>query len=205
MYALAINGSPRTGGNTDSMLQKVLEPLSEQGWETEKYQLGGKQIRGCMACMKCWETKNMKCIVDNDPLNEVMEKMVRADAIIIGSPTYFADVSTEVKALIDRAGFVALGNDRAFAGKIGAAVVAVRRGGGIHVFDSINRLFTINQMIIPGSTYWNLGYGLEKAEVLNDAEGMANMTNLGENIAWLGKVMQPHMDSFPRAGGLDLA
>lgn len=200
MYVLAINGSPRKGGNTEVMLKKALEPLKNAGWETELYQLGGKKIRGCMACMKCWENKNSQCVVDNDKLNEVYEKMVRADAIIIGSPTYFADVSTEVKALIDRAGMVALANDRQFDGKIGGAAVAVRRGGATHVFDTINHLYQINGMIIPGSTYWNMGYGLNKEEVANDDEGMANMEHLGRSIDWLGKAIKPHMDSFPKAG-----
>ena len=198
MYVLAINGSPRKGGNTDNMLQQVLAPLKEADWKTEQYQLGGKQIRGCTACMKCWENQNMKCVVPNDCLNEVIEKMARADAIIIGTPTYFADVSTEIKALIDRSGMVGLANGSKFAGKIGAAVVAVRRGGGIHAFDTINHLFQISRMIVPGSTYWNLGYGLHQEEVLGDAEAMANMKNLGENVAWLGKAIKPHMDSFPQ-------
>ncbi|WP_319780733.1 flavodoxin family protein [Maridesulfovibrio sp.] len=198
MYVLAINGSPRKGGNTEAMLNKVLEPLKDNGWETEFYQLGGKKIRGCMACMKCWENKDNQCVVDNDKFNEVYEKMVRADAVVIGSPTYFADVSAEIKALIDRAGLVALANDRQFAGKIGAAVVAVRRGGATHVFDTINHLYQINGMIIPGATYWNMGYGMNKGEVLEDVEGMANMLNLGQSIDWLGKAIKPHMDSFPR-------
>lgn len=202
MYVLAINGSPRKGGNTENMLQKVLAPLEQAGWETELYQLGGKPIRGCIACMKCWENQNKKCIIDNDNLNEVFEKMLRADAVVIGTPTYFADVSTEIKALIDRAGMVGLANGGALGGKIGAGVVAVRRGGGTHAFDSINHLFQISRMIIPGSTYWNLGYGLQKEEVLNDDEGIANMTNLGENIAWLGKAIKPHMETFPQPGNL---
>ena len=198
MYTLAINGSPRKGGNTDNLLQKALEPLQAAGWETEHYQLGGKKIRGCMACMKCWENKDMKCVVDNDKFNEVFEKMVRADAIIIGTPTYFSDVSAEIKALLDRSGFVALANGHQFAGKIGAAVVAVRRGGGIHAFDTINHMYLMSRMIVAGSTYWNLGYGLDKGEVLGDAEALANMQNLGENIAWLGNAIKPHMDSFPK-------
>lgn len=198
MYVLAINGSPRKGGNTENMLQQVLAPLNDAGWDVELYQLGGKAIRGCTACMKCWENQDNKCIVDNDKLNEVYEKMLRADAVVIGTPTYFADVSTEIKALIDRAGMVGLANGGVLGGKIGAGVVAVRRGGGTHAFDSINHLFQISRMIIPGSTYWNLGYGLQKEEVLDDEEGMANMKNLGENIAWLGKAIKPHMDSFPR-------
>ncbi|WP_419780717.1 flavodoxin family protein [Maridesulfovibrio sp.] len=198
MYVLAINGSPRKGGNTEVMLNKVLEPLEKEGWETELYQLGGKKIRGCIACMKCFENKNEKCAVDNDKLNEVYEKMVRADAIVIGSPTYFTDVTAEIKALIDRAGLVAIANDRQFAGKIGGAVVAVRRGGATHVFDTINHLYQISGMIIPGSTYWNMGYGLNKGEVSDDGEGMVNMQNLGECIAWLGKAIKPHLESFPK-------
>ena len=202
MYVLAINGSPRNGGNTECMLNKVLAPLKEAGWETELYQIGGKLIRGCIACMKCWESQNNKCIVDTDELNEVFEKMLRADAIVIGSPTYFADVSTEIKALIDRAGMVGLANGGVLGGKIGAGVVAVRRGGGTHAFDSINHLFQISRMIIPGSTYWNLGYGLNKEEVLGDSEAMVNMKNLGENIAWLGKAIMPHKGSFPKVDNL---
>lgn len=199
MYVLAINGSPRKGGNTEMMLHKALEPLAADGWETEYVQIGGKAIRGCMACGKCWEKKNLKCIVDNDQFNGLFEKMLRADAIILGSPTYFADVSAEMKALLDRSGMVALANDRAFAGKIGAAVVAVRRGGGIHVFDSINHMFLMSQMIVPGSTYWNIGFGLDKGEVASDEEGKANMLNLGQTISWLGKAIAPHKESFPAA------
>ncbi|TIH19246.1 flavodoxin family protein [Marinifilum sp. JC120] len=199
MYVLAINGSPRKGGNTECLLKKTLEPLENAGWETELYQLGGKKIRGCMACMKCWENKDNKCVVDNDKFNEVYEKMVRADAIILGSPTYFADVTAEIKALIDRSGFVALANGRQFEGKIGGAVVAVRRGGATHVFDTINHLFQINGMIIPSATYWNMGYGMNKGEVLEDSEGIANMVNLGRSIDWLGKAIHPHMDTFPKA------
>ena len=198
MYVLAINGSPRKGGNTEAMLRKTLEPLEKEGWQTELYQLGGKKIRGCMACMKCWENQDGKCVVDNDKLNEVMEKMVKADAIILGSPTYFADVSAEIKALIDRAGMVGLANGGLLAGKIGAGVVAVHRGGATHVFDTINHLFQISRMVIPGSTYWNMGYGLNQGEVSGDAEGMANMQNLGEMINWLGKSLIPNMDSLPQ-------
>jgi len=199
MYALAINGSPRKEGNTEILLRSALEPLEKAGWNTELVQVGGKKIRGCKACGKCWENKDMRYVDKNDIFNDVMEKMVLADALILGSPTYFADVSSELKALIDRSGFVAMANGSAFRGKIGAAVVAVRRAGAVHVFDTINHLFQISQMIIPGSTYWNLGMGLEKGDVKNDGEGLGNMQNLGETIAWLGKAIKPHLDSFPVA------
>lgn len=198
MKVIAVNGSPRKGGNTETMLKEALKPLEAAGWETEYVQVGGKKIRGCMACGKCFENKDMKCIVDNDTFNGVFEKLAEADAIILGSPTYFTDVSAEMKALLDRSGMVALANDRVFAGKIGAAVVAVRRGGGIHVFDTINHMFLMSQMIVPGSTYWNLGRGLDKGDVNEDAEGLANMRNVGQTIAWLGKAMKPHMESYPQ-------
>jgi len=198
MYALAVNGSPRKGGNTETLLKQVLEPLGKAGWETELVQVGAKKIRGCIACFKCFENKDLRCSVKTDIFNEVMEKMLKADALILGSPTYFTDVSAELKALLDRSGMVALANDRAFAGKIGAAVVAVRRAGATHVFDTINHMFLMSQMIVPGSTYWNLGIGLKKGEVKADEEGLNNMLNVGETIAWLGKAMKPIMDEFPK-------
>lgn len=197
MYAVAVNGSPRTGGNTEILLNRVLAPLVQAGWETELVQVGGQKIRGCMACYKCFERQNGQCAVDNDVFNPLMEKLLRADAIIFGSPTYFTDVTAEMKALLDRAGLVAIANGRAFKGKIGAAVVAARRGGATHVYDTINHMFLMNQMIIPGSVYWNMGYGRDKGEVEQDAEGLGNMKNLGQVIAWLGAAIKPHQDSFP--------
>ncbi|EPR44484.1 NADPH-dependent FMN reductase [Desulfovibrio sp. X2] len=197
MYALAINGSPRKGGNTETLLRAALAPLEKGGWETEFYQLGGRQVRGCIACYKCFERKNRQCAVANDCFNEVMEKIIRADAILLGSPTYFSDVTAEMKALLDRTGLVSIANGRLLRGKIGAAVIAVRRGGGIHAFDSINHMFLMSQVIVPGSLYWNLGFGLDKGEVESDAEGLNNMKNLGETVDWLGKAMAPHKDSYP--------
>ena len=122
---------------------------------------------------------------EGDMINLCIEKMAEADGIIIGSPTYFADLTPETKALIDRAGFVAKANGDMFRRKVGAAVVAVRRAGAIHVFDSINHLFFISQMIVAGSSYWNIGLGREEKDVENDEEGLATMRKLGENMAWL--------------------
>ena len=200
MKAVAINGSPRPGGNTEILLKKVLEPLEAAGWDTEVLRIGGKAVRGCMACMKCVEKRNGRCIIENDPINEYLEKMYAADAIIFGSPTYFADVTSEMKALIDRAGFVALANGGAFSGKIGAAVVAVRRGGATHVFNTINHMFLTSSMIVPGSLYWNLGLGTDKGEVNGDDEAMRNMSHLGQTIAWLGAALAsvPETSPFPK-------
>ena len=197
MKAIAINGSPRPCGNTEIMLKKVLEPLEAAGWDTEVLRIGGKAVRGCMACMKCVEKRNGRCIIENDPINEYLEKMYAADAIILGSPTYFADVTSELKALIDQAGFVALANGGAFSGKIGAAVVAVRRGGATHVFNTINHLFLISSMIVPGSLYWNLGVGTDKGEVSGDDEAMRNMNHLGQTIAWLGTAIASVSETSP--------
>ena len=185
MKVVGINGSPRKGGNTSILVNTVLAELEKNGIETEFVQLGGKKIQGCKACFKCWKNKDGRCAVDNDVFNECMGKMTEADGIVLGSPTYFADVSAEMKALIDRAGFVSMANGRSFKRKVGAAVVAVRRAGSIHVFDTINHLFFISEMIVPGSIYWNLGMGLDKGDVNKDEEGMKTMKVLGENMAWL--------------------
>lgn len=198
MYALAVNGSPRKDGNTYNLLKEVLVPVEQAGWETEMVQVGGKDIRGCIACYKCFENKNRRCSVETDMFNQVMEKMVKADALILGSPTYFTDVSADLKAVLDRSGFVSQANDVLFRGKIGAAVAAVRRGGATHVFDTINHMFLMSQMIVPGSTYWNMGIGLDKGDVLNDAEGMKNMRHLGAVIAWLGTAVKENIESYPQ-------
>lgn len=196
MKALAINGSPRKGGNTDTLLRKALAPLEAAGWETEVYQIGGRSVHGCMACGKCFETKNMECIINNDPVNEVIKKMTEADAVILGSPTYFADVTAEMKALIDRAGYVLVANGRPLKGKIGSCVVAVRRAGALRAFDTMNHFLHYCLMIMPGSTYWNLGMGRGIGEVENDAEGLRNMENLGRVINWLSQSIKA--DTFPK-------
>lgn len=197
MFALAVNGSPRKGGNTEILLKEVLGELDQAGWDTELVKVGGTAIRGCIACQKCFENKDNECAVKKDKFNEIFAKMIRADAMILGSPTYFAAVSADLKALLERGGFVAYANDHAFAGKIGAAVVAVRRGGATHVFDSINHMFQMSRMILPGSTYWNMGIGLDKEEVKDDDEGMANMRHLGRAIDWLGKSIVPNLSEYP--------
>ncbi len=185
MKVLAINGSARKDGNTAIMLRAALAPIEAAGIETELLQLHGKTIHGCIACMKCWEKKNGHCAVKNDMLNDIVDRMAAADGMLIGSPTYFANVSSNIKSIIDRAGMVALANDSLFARKVGAAVVAVRRGGAIHVFNSINHFYFINQMVVPGSSYWNLGQGLKPGDVEKDDEGMLTMGNLGRNMAWV--------------------
>lgn len=116
--------------------------------------------------------------------NEAIERLRRAEGILLASPTYFADVTAEMKALIDRAGYVSRSNGNFFARKVGAAIVAVRRAGAIHAFDTLNHFFLSGEMVVVGSSYWNIGIGREKGEVDGDAEGLKKMRRLGENIAW---------------------
>lgn len=185
--AVAINGSPRKGGNTATLLRRVIEGLGKAGFHTDLIELAGSPLRGCTACRSCFKNKNKRCIIETDNLNEIIAKMIKADAIIIGSPTYFADVTSEAKALLDRAGYVGRANDNLFTRKVGAAVVMMRRAGAIHAFDTINHFFLIEGMYVAGSTYWNLGIGRELGEVEKDAEALSTMDTLASNIVHLVK------------------
>jgi len=187
MKVVAFNGSARKNGNTALMIGYLFEALEKEGIETEMVQLAGEHPHGCIACYQCFKNKNDRCVVDVDCINSCIEKMMAADAIVLASPTYFADISTETKALIDRCGMTSRANGDMFKRKLGAAIVTKRRGGAIHAFDSINHFFTIGQMIIVGSSYWNIGVGREKGEVSEDKEGIGTMHDLGKNMAWLLK------------------
>jgi multimeric flavodoxin WrbA len=187
MKVVAFNGSARRDGNTAILVKHVFTELEKKGIETELVQLARKDIRGCIVCYKCFTNQDKQCSVKNDSVNECINKMLDADGIILASPTYFTDVTTEMKALIDRAGMVAKANSDMFKRKVGAAVVAARRGGAIHTFDTLNHFFFISQMVVPGSDYWNVGIGMEPGDVEKDAEGITTMKTLGENMAWLMK------------------
>ncbi len=188
MKIIGINGSPRREGNTSRMLAALFETLRAEGIETELIQVGGTDIRGCLSCYACIRNRDRQCSAKQDCFNGIFEKMVAADGMVLASPTYFADITPELKALIDRSGFVSKANGGLFRHKVGAGVVSLRRGGGIHAYDSINHLFQICQMFIVGSTYWNLGFGgREGDEVLRDNEALENMDDLGRSMAFLLK------------------
>ena len=188
MKILAVNGSPRKEGNTAHMLSTVLDICTEAGFNTEVYHVGGREVRGCRACGSCWSRKG-KCAID-DWMNELYLKMKEADAILLGSPTYFSDLTPEMKAVIDRCGFVGRGDAMSFSRKVGAAVSAVRRAGSIHTLDSMQHFFLINDMIVPGSTYWNMSLSRELGDYEKDEEGLKTMKRLGENIVWLLKQLK---------------
>ena len=184
---VALNGSARKGGNTAILLRYVLKELENEEIETELIELSGAKIHGCLACRKCSANKNRRCSQTGDMGNALIEKMEQADGILLGSPTYVADISPEIKALMDRACLVSKANGGIFRRKVGAAVVAVRRAGAIHAFDALNHFFLISEMIVPGSSYWNIGVGLEPGDVEKDAEAIQTMKTLGRNMAWLLK------------------
>ena len=184
---VAFNGSARKDGNTAILLNLVLDELRQEGIETELIQLAGETLSGCIACYKCAENKNQKCAVVKDRMNDYIAKMCEADGIVLGSPTYIADMTANMKALIERSTIVSKSNGDLFKRKVGAAVVAVRRGGAAHVFSSMNYFFLLNQMIVPGANYWNIGIGRNPGEVRSDLEGIQTMKTLGQNLAWLLK------------------
>ena len=190
MKVVAFNGSARRDGNTAILIRRVLQVLEKKGIETEMIQLSGEQIRGCDACRRCYKTRNKRCVIEDDNVNAYIQKMLEADGIILGSPVYFSMMTPELKALIDRAGYVTGANRDMFKRKIGAAVVAVRRAGAIPTFDAINNFFLISQMIVPGSSYWNIGIGRKKGDVKGDKEGLKTMEDLGRNMAWLIKKLK---------------
>ncbi|AFM26191.1 flavodoxin family protein [Desulfomonile tiedjei] len=184
MKVAAFSGSARKDGNTAILIGHVFRELEKEGVETELFQLAGKEIRGCMACYKCWGKKNQRCTNEKDVVNDYIAVMLEVEGIILASPTYFTDVSSEMKALIDRVGMVSRANENMFKRKVGAAVSVQRRGGAIHAFDTMNHFFLSGQMIIPGSSYWNFGVGREIGEVEKDEEGLQTMKQLGQNMAW---------------------
>ena len=183
MKILAVNGSPRAQGNTAQMLQTVLAVCETAGHETVTYQAGGGEVHGCRGCGGCGIHKGL-CAV-SDWVNELYPEMAAADAILLGSPTYFGDLTPEMKAVIDRTGMMSRRDDMRFSRKIGAAVSAVRRAGSLHTLDSMNHFFLINEMVVPGSSYWNLSVAREQGEYERDEEGVQTMQRLGENIVWL--------------------
>jgi len=187
MKVVAFNGSSRKDGNTAILLNLVLDELKKDEIETDLIQLAGENLSGCMACYRCAENKDQKCGVVEDRVNEYIAKMQQAQGILLGSPTYIADMTANMKALIERCTIVSRNNGHLFKRKVGAAVIAVRRAGSTHVLSSINYFFLINQMIIPGSSYWNMGIGRNPGDVRNDAEGIETMKTLGQNMAWLLK------------------
>jgi multimeric flavodoxin WrbA len=184
MYVVAFNGSPKVDGNTNRAIRYALAEIESAGIKTNVIHIGGKAVHGCLGCMKCAENQDRCCSITTDIVNSCIEEMIKADGIIIGSPTYFSDMTAETKALIDRSGFVTRVNGNLLSRKAGAAISVARRAGAVCTVDSIQRFFTINDMVTIGSTYWNVAIGMAPGDVDSDEEGIETMKRLGQNMAW---------------------
>ncbi len=187
MKAIAFNGSARKYGNTTILIKKVFEELERAGIETELVHLAGKNNRGCIACYKCFENRDYRCSIKDDSINECIEKMIEADGIILASPTYFSNISTEMKALIERAGLVAFANAGMFRHKAGAALTVAGRTGASVALACMNNFFSCFEMFTVGSNYPNMSVGRVKGEVEKDEQGLQTMKVLGRNLAFLLK------------------
>lgn len=197
LKVIAFNGSPHKDGNTALLLRTVLAELERNGIQTEEIHISSEQIYSCLGCMQCVKQKNNHCVINNDHINEWLDKMRGADGIILGSPVYCGDLCGQLKTFIDRTSLVSVANNSMLKRKVGASVIAVRRAGGLHAYHSINAFFGITEMLTVGSTYWNNGFGHRQGEVLKDAEGMQTMRNLGLNMAWLLKSLEFAKTTIP--------
>lgn len=196
MNVIAINGSPKAEGNTYHGLKIVCESLENEGISTEIIHIGNKNIRGCQACGGCAKNQDQKCVID-DEVNEIIQKLKNADGIIIGSPVYYASMAGTLKCFIDRAFYVASANGGLYRHKVGASVVAVRRSGEVATFDHLNHYFTISEMFLASSSYWNVIHGRLPGEVLQDEEGVQTMRVLGKNMAFLIKAIDKNKSDLP--------
>ncbi len=183
MKVLMINGSPHTNGTTFRALQEIEKVLNDNGILTEIINVGSQKITGCMACGAC--TKLGKCITD-DIVNEVIEKLKVADGLVVGSPVYYASMNGTLKSLLDRVFF----GKSCFANKPACAIAVARRAGTTTTVDAINKYFTINNMPVISSEYWNMAFGSNAEQVEQDQEGMQTMSILGQNMAWLIKCIE---------------
>lgn len=196
MKVIAFNGSPTKNGNTAGAISIVFSELEKHGIETETVLVGKEKIHGCLACFACVKNQNERCINENDPVNEWIQKIKAADGIILGSPVHFSGVAGTMKSFLDRAFFVGA-SQGLFRHKVGASVAAVRRSGGLPTVDSLNHYIVYAEMFMPGSNYWNVVHGRTPGEMAQDAEGNQIMEVLGRNMAWLLKAIDKTKPDIP--------
>ena len=182
MKVVAFNGSPRKEGNTYTAIKIITDKLQSAGIDIEIIQVGNKLIRGCLACGQCSDKMNERCVID-DEVNGWIQAMKDADGIILGSPTYSSAIAGTMKSFLDRAFYVTHVNESMLRHKVGVAVAAARRSGGVHTFNQLNNYLNYSEMIIPTSVYWNVIHGSNPGEAIEDKEGVQIMEILGENMA----------------------
>lgn len=189
MKVVAFNGSPKEKGNTFHGIRMVAEELEKEGIEVEIIHVGNKAIRGCLACNGCVRNQDEKCVI-KDEVNEWIQKMKEADGIILGSPVHYSAIGGTMKSFLDRAFYVTSVNKSMLRHKVGAAVVAVRRSGGVPTFEQLNNYINYSEMLMPTSNYWNVIHGTAPGEAKEDEEGTQIMRVLGKNMAWLMKLVE---------------
>ncbi len=187
MKVLGISGSPRPGGNTDIIVNDALGILAAEHIETDFLSLADRPIKPCMACGRCLKSDALRCYQEDPAFEGILERFSRADGVLVGSPVYFGSATPQTMALLDRVGYVARHHRKLLRRKVGVGVVVARRAGQNFTFAQLNYFFLISEMIVPGSTYWNIAFGREKGEVPSDAEGVETVKNLAKNMAWLMK------------------
>lgn len=197
MKVVAFNGSPKAEGNTYQAIMMVGEELKKEGIELEVVHVGNKMIRACLSCGGCIKSMNEKCSIPGDEVNEWLQKMKEADGIIISSPVHYAAIGGTMKSFLDRAFFVAGVNNSMLRHKVGAAVVADRRSGGVSTFTQLNNFLNYSEMLMPTSNYWNVIFGRAPGEVEQDEEGKQIMRVLGKNMAWLMKLKEYGKEGVP--------
>ncbi len=190
MKVIAFNGSPHSKGNTYQAIKIVTDELEKEGIETEIISVGNKMISGCLACNNCLKTRDEKCVVRDDDVNDWIQKMKEADGIILGSPVHYASIAGNMKSFLDRAFYVSGANNNLFRHKAGASVVAVRRSGGIPTLNELNNFLNYSEMLLPTSNYWNVIHGTKPGDIHQDIEGVQIMRILGKNMAYLLKLIE---------------
>lgn len=187
MHAIAINGSSRKDGNTAALLSRCLNRLKDEGISGELVQLAGVEVKPCTACGTCFREKNRVCVVNNDAFNEIFAKMCEADIIVVGSPVYFGSATPQMMSLLQRAGYVARANGHLLSRKLGGPVAVARRAGENFTYAQMMFFFMISDMIVPGSTYWNVGIAKALGDMAGDTEALDTIDRFADNLAWLAK------------------
>ena len=190
MKVLGISGSPRPGGNTEILVKLGLQVLAEEGLQTEFLSLVDRPVKPCVACGGCAKADTARCVQEDPAFEGMIERFMEADGVLIGSPVYFGSATPQTMALLDRVGYVSRGHGNFLRRKVGAAIVVARRAGQNFTFAQINYFFLISEMIVPGSTYWNIAFGRKQGEVHDDQEGLDTIKTLARNMAWVMKKLE---------------
>lgn len=197
MKVLAINGGPHPNGNTAFAIGLVADELKKEGIETETITIGNKLIHGCTGCGRCFRERDEKCVFEDDMVNDVFQKLKAVDGLILGSPIHYAGMSGAMSSFLDRLFYLNGANGNVLRHKVGVALGAVRRSGGIPAVNQLSKYLEYSEMVIPTSNYWNVIHGTVAGDAEKDEEGTQIMRVLGKNMAWVLKLIEAGRDAIP--------